>query len=74
MLEICVLILFTNAECGNGDVVRILDASGMNSTEGRVELCVGGRWGSICETEWDDDNAKVVCRQLGIVDANGIIK
>ena len=45
----------------------------MNSTEGRVELCVGGRWGSICETDWDNNDAEVVCRQLGIVDANGII-
>ena len=44
----------------------------MNSTEGRVEFCLGGRWGSICETDWDDDNAEVVCRQLGIIDANGI--
>ncbi len=32
---------------------------------GRVEVCVGGRYGSICHDSWDNRDASVVCNQLG---------
>ena len=34
-------------------------------SRGIVELCVGGTFGSICDDEWEDMDASVVCRQLG---------
>ena len=30
---------------------------------GRVEVCVNGRYQSICDAGWDDHNAQVICNQ-----------
>lgn len=32
---------------------------------GRVELCTNGTYGTVCNEEWDNREASVVCEQLG---------
>jgi len=41
-----------------GSEVRIL-------TTGRLEVKIGGEWGTVCDDSWGPTQAKVVCKQLG---------
>ncbi|XP_040823181.1 neurotrypsin isoform X2 [Ochotona curzoniae] len=46
-----------------GFPIRLMD--GENKKEGRVEVFIGGQWGTICDDGWTDKDATVICRQLG---------
>ena len=37
----------------------------MNSSIGRVEVCVNSTWGTICSDFWENEDASVVCKQIG---------
>lgn len=39
---------------------------GGTPNKGRVELCVGGVWGTVCDDHWDSKSAAVVCRHIGL--------
>ena len=49
-------------ECCDGSIQ--LGGSSL-AGQGRVEICVEGSWGTVCDTYWDSRDAAVVCRQLG---------
>ena len=38
---------------------------GSLSNEGRVEICHSGQWKTVCDNNWRENEARVVCRQLG---------
>ena len=52
-----------NSACRTGDLRLV---NGMSQHEGRVEVCFGGRWSSVCSEQWGPREAQVVCSQLGL--------
>ena len=51
-----------DTSCCDG-AVRLV--GGSLSNEGRVEICQSGEWKTVCDNNWSQNEARVVCRQLG---------
>lgn len=54
--------LAVDSQCTE-ESLRLADSNLAN--EGRLEVCYLGLWGTVCDDNWNLNNAEVACRQLG---------
>ena len=52
--------------------IRLVDGS--VSYEGRVEICLNGVWGTVCDQQWGSTEAEVACSQLGFQSQGAIAR
>ena len=53
--------------CSDCSVTPIRLVGGEDNKTGVVELCYKGRWRPVCDDDWTDTDANVVCKQLGFL-------
>ena len=60
--QILITVKLLSGICsGDGDLQLVNG----NATTGIVEICINSEWRSVCDDYWTDEEAEVVCKQLG---------
>ena len=59
------LLSHTSSECNESDVRLYQTGTDQTENEGKAEYCSMGLWSPICYNNWDNNDARVFCRQIG---------
>lgn len=58
-------------DCSDGEIHLV---NGTSGNEGRLEICLNRSWGTICDDGWTNNDAEVVCRQLGYSTTGSVVR
>lgn len=58
------------ANCTTGEHRLV---NGPNPLEGRVEICINNAWGTVCSTAFSENEAEVICRNLGLLPSGKVL-
>lgn len=58
----CVCDILGTIESCTDYSIRLVN--GADELQGRVEVCIEGKWGTVCHHKWTNDDARVVCASL----------
>ena len=47
-------------------MIRVRLVGGRHNKEGRVEILYNNVWGTVCDDTWGNEEAQLVCRELGL--------
>ena len=60
-----------NGLCITGKTRLELASENAGGLEGRLELCINNAWGTICDDQFDTDDAEVACSRLNGFSSEG---
>ena len=60
---VLISIVSISIQCSSDGDVRLVN--GTTLQEGRLEICLNSNWSTVCDDNWDNRDARVVCRGLG---------
>ena len=71
MLISCVLYT-VSLGCTEGNIRLVNGGTSDTGIEGRVEVCANRTWSTVLGSNWGDEEAMVVCRELGYSDKGAV--
>ena len=56
---------FKAVSCTNGSVILVGEKKTVGTTQGHPRVCVNNEYIDVCDELWGDDDASIICKQLG---------
>lgn len=73
-LHTCLLAWLAGRPAAEPPEMQVRLVNGTTSQQGRLEVKIGGRWGTVCSTGFTNTAAQLVCSKLGLLNGTAKLK